>query len=268
MTRGVGRVFFRNREVGDLRMIALQPLVNHQENVKRLFEAWPRGKDDLEVCEETEGYLREALRFHDAGKVSTLRILQVDEKGRGDDRDVVKRVWSYSFKGHRFAQPDGWASLYARELDRMHHDFSTEGVVTACYRIQTQGEAEERRQARRFPADLYILTMCDQIEAVCACMAFGEYSEEKSNRAYMEFHVCPEAMSGHPVVANIGFPYGEGPFGVRLDPAVFAEDVTLRLEYRVKELEGEVKMEDLMGLAESLDDLPARFVTAVIRGEG
>src|SRR4029450_12617673 len=67
----------------------------------------------------------------------------------------------YSFSGHRFLAES--ADLYVQELAQGHHTYAVDDIAEAKARLRRQGY-----DVNRFAHDLYILEMCDQIEAEMA----------------------------------------------------------------------------------------------------
>ncbi len=182
MPEGVARVFFREREVG------FQLLSEHHRLVTELLEAWRVGEAPLEAHPRTRGSLLRAARYHDSGKVHRFRL----EPGP-----------TYSFKGHRFLlDPALQEDPYAQALVRGHHDYSTPEVVGQAAGLQDP----------RFPEDLFLLMMADQLEAELLIRTLEGQPGEV--RPFVEFDLIPE---------------GEGVY--ELDPWPFTQE-ELRLEVR------------------------------------
>lgn len=78
---------------------------------------------------------------------------------------------------------------YAQALIRGHHDYSTREVVSAAGGFET----EDLR--RRFPEDLFLLMMADQLEAELAVRLFEEKVGEV--RPFVEFDLLPEPQEPH-----------------------------------------------------------------------
>ncbi|RIH88975.1 CRISPR-associated helicase Cas3' [Calidithermus roseus] len=187
MNEGIGRVFFREGEVG------FQLLSNHQALVVHLLEKWreSEGEGPLELSTRTRERVLEAARYHDDGKRFTLRIKRDEESG-----DLT-----YSFRGHRFRVAPEVTDPYAQALIRGHHDYSTREVVSLASDFAEEG------LHRRFPEDLFLLMMADQLEAELAVRLFEGKSGEV--RPFVEFDLLPG---------------GEGEESFLLDPWPFQED--------------------------------------------
>ena len=166
---GIARVFFRDGEVG------FQPLSNHQGLVERLLEAWEEGGGPLQLHPETRDRLREAARYHDDGKRHTFQVKREGEH------------WTYSFQGHRFRVAKEVVDPYAQALIRGHHDYSTREVVN------TAGSFEGTPLRRRYPEDLFLLMMADQLEAELAVRLYE--GREGEVRPFVEFDLIPDPES-------------------------------------------------------------------------
>lgn len=163
---GIARVFFREKEVG------FQVLSNHQGLVAGLLEAWRVGEEPLALHPETRERVLEAARHHDEGKRFTFRI-EPKEGGLG---------LTYSFRGHRFRVDPKVKDPYARALIQGHHDYSTREVVNGAAAFQGL-------LAQRFPEDLFLLMMADQLEAELAVRLFE--GKEGEVRPFVEFDLIP-----------------------------------------------------------------------------
>ncbi len=186
---GIARVFFREGEVG------FQALSDHQGLVVRLLEAWRVGDGPLALHPGTRERVLEAARHHDDGKRFTFRI-EPKEGGPG---------LTYSFRGHRFRVNTGLEDPYVRALIQGHHDYSTREVVNGAAAFQGL-------LAQRFPEDLFLLMMADQLEAELAVRLFE--GKEGEVRPFVEFDLIP---------------LGEGRFA--LDPWPFKGE-SLPLDFR------------------------------------
>uniref|UniRef100_A0A7C5RDH3 CRISPR-associated helicase Cas3 n=1 Tax=Thermus caliditerrae TaxID=1330700 RepID=A0A7C5RDH3_9DEIN len=181
MGEGIARLFFREGEVG------FQPLSQHQGLVVKLLEAWRQGEGPLELSPKTRPRVLLAAQHHDDGKRFTFKV----ENGEG-------RL-TYSFRGHRFRVAPEVTDPYAQALIRGHHDYSTREVVGLASDFAEEG------LHRRFPEDLFLLMMADQLEAELAVRLFE--GKEGEVRPFVEFDLLPD-----------------GPEGFFLDPWPFAED--------------------------------------------
>lgn len=250
---GPGRVFFSHDKGLELDWVAFQPLENHVENVRKLLSCWNTDKTgfDLALDPEQRAYLYKHSRFHDWGKTARFSIKQV---GKG---------WSYSFKGHRFLNPETLQEEpYALALERAHHDYSVQEIVKDTYKLAKNPDPEVKRRAERYPKDLFVLEMCDQIEAEIAVTVIKGSAR---NTSFMEFEVAPSEFV-EPLEEYL--PYGKE-VELTLDPYPFEEDaVTLEIAVRRHPLQSKSKAADLKMLgfypydAESLD-----VVKVTLRGK-
>jgi CRISPR-associated endonuclease/helicase Cas3 len=206
MKPDVGRVFF-HYDSDDKRVpsrVWLQTLDNHVGNVERLVRLWQREAPDtrLVLNPKTEERLFKAAKLHDVGKPDRFKIKAKVRhlKDRGDQ--FVG--YEYSFSGHRFlAKSD---DLYVQELAQGHHTYTTEDINDAIARLRrTVGDTAEH-----FPVDLYILEMCDQIEAEIAVRTLEGVGE---GRTFMEFTISGE--NGNYAIDP--FPFTENPIELTLE---------------------------------------------------
>ena len=238
MANDVARVFFRDGN--DSRVpaeIRLQRLANHMDNVATLVELWQRSAADtaLVLDAATESKVIAAAKLHDVGKPERFRIRAQTRKHRRNGHEVeLFDKYEYSFSGHRFLaeSPD----LYIQELAQGHHTYSVADIAEAKARLRRQGY-----DAHRFAHDLYILEMCDQIEAEIAVRTL---EGETAGRTFMEFTVIP--ANDHTYT---------------IDPYPFVpEQLTLTFEYyqmalteRQQQTPLNIKLEDHHKLAQTLD---------------
>lgn len=171
MGEGIGRVFFLKDKVG------FQPLSNHRGLVVKLLELWRHGDEPLALSPKTEKRLLLAAWHHDDGKRFTFRIVP-DGKGG----------LTYSFRGHRFRVAQAVQDPYAQALIRGHHDYSTREVVSLAADFAEEG------LAHRFPEDLFLLMMSDQLEAELAVRLWQERAGEV--RPFVEFDLLPDGKGG------------------------------------------------------------------------
>jgi len=160
-----GRIFFGYDDQQNLKWIKGQPLHNHTENCRFILEQF----SSFYFHPETKDRLMKAVSLHDSGKKETFRI-------KTDDEDSGK--FSYSFAGHRFRVPHD--DPYVDGLIRSHHEFSVEQINREKAHIES---AEDKK---RFPDDLYLLCMADQIEAELAVKTVEKKKDDLS-RTFMEF---------------------------------------------------------------------------------
>ena len=174
----VGRVFFEPDSGPDVKKIIVLTLDSHVENVVTLVKNFKR--DFYRAFKQSEKSTRELLiraaEKHDNAKPDTFRVTYRSYKESGH------KSLGYSFAGHRFrvSDPDRYVEL----LIRLHHEFSIEGIVKAQAELKAQEEAANEK-FKNFPFDLYILEMCDQIEAELETYAF---TDDVQPRVFMDFH--------------------------------------------------------------------------------
>lgn len=215
-TKGPGRVFFSHENRFALDWVAYQPLENHVENVRELIKAWRTDTDafDLAIDEARLQKLYEGATFHDWGKTQKFSIRKKSEG------------WTYSYAGHRFLNPSELEQdPYALTLERAHHDFSTQEIVKDAHNLKYQSA-----DYKTYPKDLFVLEMCDQIEAEVAVIAIE--GKEGRNAAFMEFEVNRTSD-------------GDDFQTFTLDPFPFAASVEYSLYYRHDSLETQLNQREL-----------------------
>lgn len=212
-----GRVFFplrKGQTIPD--EIRFQPLGNHAANVRKL--AWYWNPNDFVKGDEDASRKRvaDAAYLHDVGKPQKFGI-SANVKVNG------KVEFSYSFKGHRFeaSEPNQpWVEFLAKG----HHDYSANDICRDTYKLKTllnhldshhplRFEAEKYKRILKseplaYAHELYILEMCDQIEAEIACRFF-EDDEQAESRAFMDFTITKDDTQ-----QNVFF----------VDPWIFGDD--------------------------------------------
>ena len=174
----VGRVFFEPDSGPDVEKVTVLTLDSHVANVVTLVEKFRRDFYQRDLCRSVEGtreLLIRAAKKHDDAKPETFRVTYRGWKENG------RKSLGYSFAGHRFRVADD--ERYVELLIRLHHEFSVAGIVEAQNVLRT--ELPTRGQAKNFPIDLYILEMCDQIEAEVETYAF---TGSVQPRVFMDFH--------------------------------------------------------------------------------
>lgn len=209
-TKGPGRVFFSHEDRLALDWVAYQPLQNHVDNVLRLMQAWRTDTDtfDLAIDEKRLAKLYEGAVYHDWGKTQKFAIKKT---GSG---------WTYSYAGHRFLNPPELEhDRYALTLERAHHDYSTEEIVKDAYELKCRGETY-----KAYPRELFVLEMCDQIEAEVAVIAIED--KPGRNSAFMEFEVSRRCRDDNTQTFV-------------LDPFPFNAPVTYDLYYRQDRLDAQ-----------------------------
>ncbi|MBF0496484.1 MAG: hypothetical protein HQK58_07910 [Deltaproteobacteria bacterium] len=157
-----GRIFFRY-ENGCLNQAIGQPLENHINNCREILS---RFRDEF-FHPESRAMLDKAVELHDLGKQETFRITW--------DPDAQK--WGYSFAGHRFRVPHD--DPYVAGLIRAHHEFSVDQINREKAMIKDEADR------KRFPDDLYLLCMADQLEAELAVKTVENKNDV--SRTFMEF---------------------------------------------------------------------------------
>ena len=179
-----GRVFFPDKTNFIPDVIYFQPLGNHVGNVRKLVKAWKvedfPGITETER-EESKARVDEAARIHDIGKPPKFK-LEAKATKEGKFKEYI-----YSFKGHRFLadSPDIWAKYLAIG----HHDFSVGDISRDAYKLKKESQKYEEiltKEPLTYARELYILEMCDQIEAELACRVIGN-DEQAESRAFMDY---------------------------------------------------------------------------------
>ncbi len=215
-TKGPGRVFFSHEDRLELDWVAYQPLENHVGNVRKLMKAWRTSTKtfDLAVDEARLEQLYEGATHHDWGKTQKFAIKQKGES------------WTYSYAGHRFLNPPKLEEdSYSLTLERAHHDYSTEEIVKDAYNLKCQGMSYED-----YPRDLFMLEMCDQIEAEVAVIAIE--GKAGRNAAFMEFEVSQTSV-------------GNDVQTFSLEPFPFSQPVEYDLYYRKDDLDSQPNQREL-----------------------
>ena len=192
-----GRVFFPRQDDCTIpEHILFQPLGNHVSNVRKLVHHWKR--DDFSIANLDESLMRvsKAAGLHDIGKPQRFGVsIKIQANGKFD--------FVYSFKGHRFLASDP-KQPWVESLAKGHHDYSVHDICRDTYILKTllnkledtdplQEEAEKYKHilesdSLSYARELYILEMCDQIEAEIACR-FYEDKEQAESRAFMDFTI-------------------------------------------------------------------------------
>ncbi|MBW4544593.1 MAG: CRISPR-associated helicase Cas3' [Symplocastrum torsivum CPER-KK1] len=184
-----GRVFFPEKPKTPIpNKIYFQPLGNHVGNVVRLVRAW--NLDDFPgatVSDRQASFKRvlEAAKVHDMAKPQTFSI-KVETTPKHDPKGKFKE-YIYSFKGHRFeaVTSDTWAQYLARG----HHYFSVDDISRDSYNLKKESQEYADILAQEplaYARELYILEMCDQIEAELACRIIGD-DDQAESRAFMDY---------------------------------------------------------------------------------
>jgi CRISPR-associated endonuclease/helicase Cas3 len=175
-----GRLFFPGEPTIVPAEIRLQPLGDHVGNVRRLVKKW-------KVYPEVEGSRARVLKsadLHDMGKPQRFSI-QVQTTPKGAFKQYI-----YSFRGHRFLAES--QDLWAQTLARGHHDFSVKDICRDTYSLRKESPEYAKLLSQdplAYAHELYILEMCDQIEAELACRVIGDEHQAES-RTFMDFTVA------------------------------------------------------------------------------
>jgi hypothetical protein len=188
----------------------VQTLNNHVGNVVQLVKLWNSEKaflyDTPPTLPKTRDYLIRAAEIHDMGKPQRFQITF----------DPKKEEWSYSFAGHRFLARDyeqDTFTPYVEGLAHLHHEYSVGGITR--HMAQLKLNAQLSSFAEHLPLDLYVLEMCDQIEATIGSTFLGE-KEHPTARVFMDFQ----------------FKKNSRPYTYCIDPFVFSgEAVILKMEW-------------------------------------
>ncbi|AFZ54740.1 CRISPR-associated helicase Cas3' [Cyanobacterium aponinum] len=234
-----GRVFFPDSQVIPEKIL-FQPLGNHVGNVVKLVKLWD--KKDFPDQSSLERVI-EASKIHDMAKPQTFS-LQVETNKKEKFKKYI-----YSFKGHRFkAQHD---DLWIETLAQGHHNFSTDCVTNDAYKLRKYKNYQDilNKDSLAYAKELYILEMCDQIEAELACLLKDKTQGEE--RTFMEYTIKIDENN-----PNI----------YRIDPFPFSDDleyIELTFKYWVFTLlaENKEKLQQLIDkneenkLGKTLDEI-------------
>lgn len=203
-----GRVFFPGEKNKIPDQILFQPLGNHVGNVIEIVKKWT--KTDLPSELSFERVL-EAAKIHDMGKPQKFEI-QAKTSKEGKFQEYI-----YSFRGHRYlakSDQDAWAEALAIG----HHDFSVEDICTQIYQLKKEQKYTDilTKIPLVYASELYILEMCDQIEAELACRVF-EDGNQADSRTFMDFTISPDESDN-----TVYF----------IEPWVFGEQNSLELSFK------------------------------------
>ena len=213
-----GRVFFPFKQGQNLPdEILFQPLGNHAANVRKLVWHWDKKNFVEGDTEASRKRVADAAYLHDIGKPQKFGI-SVSVKAK------QKAEFIYSFRGHRFlanAPNQPWVEFLAKG----HHDYSAKDICRDTYKLKSlitnlqsdhplRAEAEKYKQLLEleplaYAHELYILEMCDQIEAEIACRFFEDEKQAES-RAFMDFTITRDELK------NTFF----------VDPWIFGDDIS------------------------------------------
>ena len=238
-----GRVFFPgNKYEKAPSEIRFQPLDNHVGNVSQLIQYW--NAEDLPDLEHSKLRILEASRIHDMGKPQKFEI-------RGELTEQGKfKQYVYSFRGHRFLAISD--NKWAEKMAIGHHDFSAKEICKDTYQLK-QANPDYRKILESKPLtyarELYVLEMCDQIEAELACRTMND-EEQGSSRTFMDFTTQSSL---------------EKPFTYNIDPWPFSPELKsieltfkyweFRLDNAQKEVLNETSEKDQHKLGKALDSI-------------
>ncbi len=181
-----GRVFFPGKKNKVPEIILFQPLGNHVGNAIEIVKKWD--KNDFPSESSFERVL-EAAKIHDMGKPQKFEIqAKISKEGKFQE-------YIYSFRGHRYlakSDKDAWAEALAIG----HHDFSVEDICSKTYQLKKEQQYIDilTKEPLTYAFELYILEMCDQIEAELACRVF-EDGNQADSRTFMDFTIAPDESS-------------------------------------------------------------------------
>lgn len=174
-----GRLFFPGATSPIPNEVRFQPLGNHVGNVMELVKSWH--ENDF-PCPDSFSRVFEAAKIHDMGKPKHFAIQSET------DRNGKFKKYIYSFKGHRFDARSN--DLWAQMLAIGHHDFSIGDITRDTYKLKKEPQYADIlvQYPLAYARELYILEMCDQIEAELACRVLGD-DDQADSRAFMEFTI-------------------------------------------------------------------------------
>jgi CRISPR-associated endonuclease/helicase Cas3 len=220
-----GRVFFPGEPNPIPDRILFQPLGNHVGNVKYLAKKWQA--KDFPNRDSIQRVVK-GIELHDMGKPQRFSIKSEKNKKKG--------YYSYSFSGHRFLANS--LDLWAQTLARGHHDFSVNDICRDIYKLKNDDRYRELLESDPllYARELYIVEMCDQIEAELACRVLQDEGQGES-RTFMD---CTISMIDKNTYT--------------LDPWVFDDDsIELNFNYWEKTLDDEekAKLQKLIGKDEA-----------------
>jgi len=177
-----GRVFFPGEPTRIPKEIRFQPLGNHVGNVKRLVKLWQIDN----FPEETRDRVIKGADLHDMGKPQKFAI-QADLNSKNEFKKYI-----YSFRGHRFLA-NYKSDIWAQTLARGHHDFSVGDITRDSYELKKHSQYADifAQNPLAYAQELYILEMCDQIEAELACRVIGDETQAES-RSFMDYTISKD----------------------------------------------------------------------------
>ncbi|MEL6489226.1 MAG: CRISPR-associated helicase Cas3' [Cyanobacteria bacterium J06621_3] len=181
-----GRVFFPGDEKNPAPdEIRFQPLNNHVGNVCELVKCWD--VKELPDGESSRERVLDASEIHDMGKPVKFNLI-------GSVKQGSFQKYIYSFRGHRFlANSD---NSWVQKLARGHHDFSAREICKDTYKLRQDSAYGSvlDKQPLAYAQELYVLEMCDQIEAELACRVMDNEKQAES-RTFMDFTIQRDDLS-------------------------------------------------------------------------
>ena len=174
-----GRVFFPDYpRLAIPTEVRFQPLGNHVGNVVKLVRLW--NWESERFAYDRENVLKRvktSAEIHDLGKPQKFAIQSNTNKFK---------EYIYSFRGHRFLADS--KDLWAKTLAIGHHDFSVHDICRDAYTLKKDPQYAEilAREPLAYAIELYILEMCDQIEAELACRVLDDAHQGES-RTFMDY---------------------------------------------------------------------------------
>ncbi len=177
-----GRVFFPDHpRLAIPSEVRFQPLGNHVGNVVKLVRLWDWESEKFSYDRENAiNRVEESAKIHDSGKPQKFAIQSNTDKFK---------EYIYSFRGHRFLANS--KDLWAKTLAIRHHDFSVHDICRDAYTLKKDPQYAEilAREPLAYAIELYILEMCDQIEAELACSVIDD-SHQGESRAFMDYTIA------------------------------------------------------------------------------
>ena len=176
-----GRVFFPDSPKRAIPTeVRLQPLGNHVGNVVKLVRLWNWESERFAYDRESAiKRVKTSAEIHDLGKPQKFSIQSNTDKFK---------EYIYSFRGHRFLADS--KDLWAKTLAIGHHDFSVHDICRDAYTLKKDPQYAEilAKEPLAYAIELYILEMCDQIEAELACRVLDDAHQGES-RTFMDYTI-------------------------------------------------------------------------------
>jgi CRISPR-associated endonuclease/helicase Cas3 len=180
-----GRVFFPGKSQPIPDEVRFQPLGDHVGNVVKLVRCWREDYFPSYPTKQSFERVKKAAEIHDMGKPKHFELYaETNKEGKF-------KKYIYSFKGHRFDAKD--SNLWAELLAVGHHDFSVEDITRDAYKLKKDPQYADMlaQDPLAYARELYILEMCDQIEAELACRVLGD-DDQAESRAFMDFTIAKQ----------------------------------------------------------------------------